>query len=196
MVPEIWTATDRNFLILDDYLPFYAPLPPIKILKKWKKTPEDIITLHKCTINDNHMMYGFWDMKHNRQNFFYSTTKAKTQKQKLWKKEKPCGDIIILKKCTKIMIICCTVPNIWQMMDVIVIFRLGLFFALLPLPLTPPQQPKKSKFKKYEKTLDISSFYTSVPKIMIVCYTIPKIWHVTGVIVIFHFELSFSILPL
>ena len=130
MVPEIWTATDRIFLILDDYLPFYAPLPPSKFWKNEKKTSEDIITLHKCTINDNHMMYGFWDMKHNRQNFFHSTTKAKTQKQNFEKMKKPCGYIIILKKSTKIMIICCTVPNIWQMMDVIVIFRLGLFFAV------------------------------------------------------------------
>ena len=35
-----------------------------KTLKKWK----DII-LHKCTISDNHMMYGSSDMKHDRQNF-------------------------------------------------------------------------------------------------------------------------------
>ena len=51
----------------------------IKIFKKWKKnnkkkqqkkkTPEDIIILHKCTINDNHMMYGSWYMKRDRQNF-------------------------------------------------------------------------------------------------------------------------------
>ena len=30
----------------------------IKILKRKKKTPGDIIILHKCTINDNHMIYG------------------------------------------------------------------------------------------------------------------------------------------
>ena len=33
------------------------------------------------------------------------------------------------------------------------------------------------------------SFYTSVPKIMIICYTVPEIWHVTEVIIIFHFRL-------
>ena len=38
----------------------------IKVLKKWKKTPEDIIVLHTCTINDNHMIYSFCDMKHYR----------------------------------------------------------------------------------------------------------------------------------
>ena len=28
--------------------------------------PEDIITLHKCTKNYDHMMYGSWDMVYNR----------------------------------------------------------------------------------------------------------------------------------
>ena len=42
----------------------------------------------------------------------------------------------------------------------------------------------KQKWKK--KHLEISSFYNSVPKIMIICYTIPEIWCVTNVI-IFHF---------
>ena len=60
------------FFILGYFLPFY--LPPlkawkIKISKKWKKSPEDIIILQKSTINDNHKMYGSWDMKCNRHFF-------------------------------------------------------------------------------------------------------------------------------
>ena len=39
--------------------------------------------------------------------------------------------------------------------------------------------------KKWKKSLEIS-FYTVVPKIMIIWYTVPKTWHVTDVI-IFHF---------
>ena len=35
-----------------------------------QQTPGDIIILHKCTINDNDMMYGSWDMEHDRQNVF------------------------------------------------------------------------------------------------------------------------------
>ena len=31
--------------------------------KMKKKTPGDIIILHICTINDNHKMYGYWDME-------------------------------------------------------------------------------------------------------------------------------------
>ena len=41
----------------------------INILKKWKKRPGDITILHLCTINNNHTVYGSWDMKHDRQNF-------------------------------------------------------------------------------------------------------------------------------
>ena len=33
-----------------------------------------------------------------------------------------------------------------------------------------------------EKPLEISSFYNNVPKIMIICYTVPEIWHVTDFI--------------
>ena len=29
-----------------------------------KKTPRDIIILHMYTINENHMMYGSWNMEH------------------------------------------------------------------------------------------------------------------------------------
>ena len=74
------------------------------------------------------------------------------------------------------------------MTDVIVIFHFGPFFALLPLL-------EKWKFQKNEKkSLEISSFYTSVPKLMIICYTVPEIWHVMDVILIFHFGLFFFFL--
>ena len=115
--------------------------PENQNFEKMEKIPGDII-LQKCTINDNHMIYGSWDMKCTRQNFFCHP---------------------------------------------------GSFFVLLP-----PYQFEKWKFQKNEKKehLDISSFYTSIPKIMIICYTIHEIWHVTDVIVIFHFGLYFSLLPL
>ena len=86
------------------------------------------------------------------------------------------------------MIKCFTVPEIWHATDVIVIFYFGLFFALL--------QPKKWKFKKYEKKDWRYNRFTQVPKIMIICYNVPEIWHMTDVIVNFHFGLSFALLPL
>ena len=68
-------------------------------------------------------------------------------------------------------------------------FILGYFSTFFP-----SNSPKKLKWKKKKKHLDIS-FYTSVPKIMIICYTVLKIWHVTHVIFIFHFGLFFVLLP-
>ena len=56
----------KSFLILDHFLLFYWK---IKILKK---KPGDIISLHLCTINDNHMMYGSLDIRCNRQNFLWT----------------------------------------------------------------------------------------------------------------------------
>ena len=78
----------------------------------------------------------------------------------------------------------------WQ--DVIVIFHFGLFLPFYPHNSLKNQNLNKKWRKK--KRLEISSFYTIVPKIMIICYTVPEIWHVTHVIVIFHFGLFFALL--
>ena len=51
------------------------------------------------------------------------------------------------------------------------------------------------KIRRKKKCLEISSLYTSVPKIMILCYTVHEIWRMTYVIVIFHFGLFFALLP-
>ena len=45
------------------------------------------------------------------------------------------------------MIICYTVPEIWHLTDVTVIFHFGLFFALLS-----PNSLKNQNFKKVKKT--------------------------------------------
>ena len=57
-------------------LTFWAMFCPFSPLTNWKikiltlkKTPGDIIILHICTTNDNHMMYGSWDMECDRHNF-------------------------------------------------------------------------------------------------------------------------------
>ena len=88
------------------------------------------------------------------------------------------------------MTICYTVPEIWHVINVLAIFHFGPFFALFPSN-SPKNQNFKKKWKKY---LEISSFYTGVPKIMIICYTVTEIWCVTDVIVIFHFGLFFALL--
>ena len=61
----VWSTTD-NFLSFRAIFRPFIPLNTwkIKILKKWKKKkmPWDIISLHLCTTNDNHMVYGSWGM--------------------------------------------------------------------------------------------------------------------------------------
>ena len=130
----------RQTIILGHFLPFDPPNNlKNQSFEKIKKTPEDIIILHLHTTNDDHMMYGSWDLEHNRQNF--------------------------------------------------------LSFWTIFCPFTPLTTRKIKILKKWKKYLEISSFYTSVPKIMIICYTVPEIWCVTDVIVIFHFGLFFALLP-
>ena len=91
----------------------------------------------------------------------------------------------------KLMIIGYIVLEMRRMADAIAAFHLGQFFALLP-----PNCRKNENFKKWKKQLEISSFYTIVPNIMIIGHTVPEIWCMMGVTVIFHFELFFALLPL
>ena len=141
MIPEIWT---EFFVILNHFLPFYPPPPPpplttqrIKTLKKWKKVPRDI--LHMCTINDNHMIYGSWDINCNRQIFLSS----------------------------------------WA------IFCLFTHLTARKMEIS----------KKWIKSLEISSFYTRVPKFTTIGYAVLEIWYVTYVIVVFHLGRFFALLP-
>ena len=70
------------------------------------------------------------------------------------------------------------------------------FFVILDnfLPIYPLKNRKIKILKKWKKPLEIS-FHTSIPKIRIICYTVPEIWYVTNVTVIFHFGLFFALLP-
>ena len=127
------------FVILGYFLPFYAPPPPQQSRKskfwKNKKSSWKHYHLHKCTINDNHMIYGSWDIKCNRQLFlsslviFYPFTPLKPKKrkyQKIEKKQNTCRYHV-----PKTMIIGYTVAEIWCVPDVI-IFHFDLFFTLSP----------------------------------------------------------------
>ena len=84
----------------------------VKILKNWKKCLEILSFYQMCTMNDNYMMYGSWDMERDGQGFFildplfYPFTALKTRKIKIlkeWKQKtkKTSGDVIILHRCTK-----------------------------------------------------------------------------------------------
>ena len=60
---------------------------------------------------------------------------------------------------------------------------------------TPLTAPKMKISKKWINTWEISLFYTSAPKLMIICYTVPEIWCVMDLIVIFSFSAIFTLLP-
>ena len=123
-VPEIWCVMDVTFIF--HFGPFFALLLPItaqkmKISKKWKKRPGDIIILHNCTKNYDYKLYCFWDMACDGCNCSFS----------FW----------------------------------------AIFCPFTPLTARKMKISKKRKKKNEE----ISSFYTSVPKIMIICYIVPEI---------------------
>ena len=134
------------FVILDYFLPFD---PPINLknqnFEKIRKTTGNIITLHLCTINDDH---DVWFLRYKARQtecfvilvYFLPLYPLTTQKIKILKKWKKLLEISwFYISASRIMIICHTVPEIWRVTDVIFIFHFGLFFAFL------------------------SSFYTSVP---------------------------------
>ena len=176
MVPEIWSVTDKIFIILDHFFPFYHPwryyhftnvyhkwqsynvwflrygvqrtdffvildcfLPfysssnpkSQNFEKKWKKTPGDIIILHRCSINDNHMMYGSRHIKHDRHFLtFYPPNNPK--KSKFWENEKQHLEILSFCTCVPQMtIIWCIVPDISSLTDR-TFCHFGPFFILLP----------------------------------------------------------------
>ena len=160
MVPEILSTTNI-WSFWSIFLPFYTPIitQKIKILKTWKNHLE-ILSFYTCPINDNHMMYGSWDMKCDRQiflSFWMGFDPPNILKNQNFEKlKKTPGYIIILHMCSinqhfkknekNIWIYfhftqvyqkswsyaIYTVPEIWCMTGIIVIFHFGLFFALLP----------------------------------------------------------------
>ena len=137
------------------------------------------------------MMYGSWDIKQDRQNFlsfwtvFCPFTPLTTQKIKILKN---------WKKHLEISSFYTSVPKIMIMSYT---DRCNCYFSFWAIfcPFTPLTAQKIKILKKWKKHLEISSFYNSVPKIMIICYTVPEIWHVTDVIVIFHFRVFLPFHP-
>ena len=82
------TKKTEFFVILDYFLPFYL-LTTRRIKNLKKKKSGDIILLRVCTIYENHIMYGSWDMEHNRIFFildrflhFYSSNNQEKQNYK------------------------------------------------------------------------------------------------------------------
>ena len=84
----------QNFL---SFWTVFCPVTPWQPKKsKFWKTPGNIIILHKCTKNHNHILYCSLDMAHNRFNCYFSfwaffslftsLTAQKIKIKKIWKK--------------------------------------------------------------------------------------------------------------
>ena len=132
----------ENFLSFSTVFCPYTPLTTqkIKIFKKMEKLPGHII-LHRCNINDSHMMYGSQDTKRDRQNFL------SFWKSKFWKTEKKIWRYYHFTH----------VYHKWQSYDVWFL-RYGAwqtnFFVILDifLPFYAPNNPKNKNFEKLKKT--------------------------------------------
>ena len=99
MISEIWNLTDRIFCHFEPFLPFY---PPNNLenqnFENLKKPFGDIIILHKCTENHDHMLYCSLDIARKRCNCYFSFlaifcpfTSLTAQKVKIKKNEKNAG---------------------------------------------------------------------------------------------------------
>ena len=97
------------FSLWANFYPF-TPLTArkIKIKKNMKKPSGDIIILHMFTKNYGRMVYGSWDMVHDRCNCYFSfwfifcfLCPNSPKNQNFDKMKKAHGDIIILHMCTK-----------------------------------------------------------------------------------------------
>ena len=160
MIYSFWDMERDRHNTLSFWTVFYPFTPlwteKIKILKKWKKIPEDIIIFQMYTINEHHMMYGSWDMECNRQNFlsfwtvFCPFILLKTWKIKILKKWKNCQEILSFYTCIPQMkIIWCMVPVIWSVTDRIFLSFCTVVFLFNPLT----TNPKNQNFEKMKKTL-------------------------------------------
>ena len=152
----------------------------IKILKKWKKTPGDIIILHKCNKNHDHILYCSLDMVRNGCNCYFAfwaifcpfnpLTARKIKIIKKWKKRWRYHHFTIVYQKSWSYAILFLRYDTWQM-------QLFLFWAIF-CPFTQ-NSPKNQIFKTWNKHLEISSFYICAWKIMIRWCMVPEIWCVT-----------------
>ena len=76
------------------FVVFCTMILKIKIFKKWKKMSWAIILLQMCTLNQDHMIYGSWNIRCQRYNFllfwpfFALSSPWQPRKSKFWKTEK------------------------------------------------------------------------------------------------------------
>ena len=141
------------------------------------------------------MIYSSWEIECDRLKLvimghflsFISPPPQKTQKIKTLKKWKKFLEISSFYTCVpKMTIIWGVVPETRSKPDIL-FCNLGPFFALLP-----PHNLRIKILKKWKKYLEMTSFYTCVPKITIILCLLPETWSTTE-IVFCHFGPFFAL---
>ena len=150
------------WIIFCPFTPLPPPLPNNPVNQNFEKTPGGIIILHKCTINDNHMMHGFQDMNCTRPNVFVilghflpfyapppppclTAPKMKSSK----KMKKTLEKSSFNRSVPTIMIICYTVPDIMLHGRCNSYF---LFWAIFFFHFYPHNSLKNENLKQMNKT--------------------------------------------
>ena len=161
-----------------------------------------MLSFYMCTINDNHIMYGYWcmmddswDIERDWPNclsfctLFWPYTppnNPKIQNFERKKKKKTAGDIFILHKCTinENHIMYGASYAAWK----------TEFFVILDhiLPFYPTNNLLFGKKRKNH--LELLSFHTCVPWMTIIWCKVPKIWSTSDKIFC-HCGPSFALLP-
>ena len=104
MIPKTWSTTDKIF---SHPGPFFSPFTPLPPKEFFEKIPRDNIILHKCTINNNHMIIWFLRYQLQQTNFFailghfwHLFLSNSPKNENIKKMKKTPRDIIILHDCT------------------------------------------------------------------------------------------------
>ena len=147
MIYDSWNIRCDRHKFLSFWV-IFCPFSPMTTQNfKIEKSTGDIIILNICTINNNHMMHGSWDMECNRQNFlsfwtifFPFTTPLWAQKIKIFKKmEKTPEDFTNINE-----------SYVWFFRHGVQ--RTGLFVIFnCFLPFYCPNNPKNQNFAKMKK---------------------------------------------
>ena len=134
MYQKSWSYALLLFFIFGYFLPFYPPnSPKNENFKQKKRKKHHEISLFNTSVPKIMIIlrYGVWQMQLLFFILGYFSPFYPPKSENFKKIKKTTWDII-LHNCTKIMIICYIVPEIWNVMDVIVIFHFGPLFALIP----------------------------------------------------------------
>ena len=147
------------------FLPFHSlENPKNQDFEKMEKITGNIVILHMCTKNHNHMMYSSSDTEWDRHKFlsFWAIlspfTPLMTQQIKILKKWKKHLEMSSFYTCVpKLTTMWYMLPEMWSVAD--------NFLSLWAIfcPFTPLANHKIEILKKWKKSLEILSFYTFVP---------------------------------